>query len=114
MAAPTTLVLAAAAIFLLVHNRAVTGDPLRSRYAAYEAGAPGAPPFVWQEPVASARALRANEEVRMQIDRSAYRALRSWWSREMRIRLVQQTIPYFLPHALFAAVLLAIPFGLRD
>jgi len=114
VALPTVLVVAAGGVLLGLHNHAVTGDPARSGYAAYEAESPGAPPFAWQEPVPAMTELRANERARLGIDMAAFMALREWWAGEMRQRLLVQTIPVYLPHVAFLGLLLLAPFGMRS
>jgi hypothetical protein len=58
--------------------------------------------------------LRVTEKVRLQIDMQAYEDARAWWRHEMQQRLFVQTIPYYLPHALFLAPLLLLPWVLRE
>ena len=66
--APAVLATTAAIVALAVYNRAVTGDPLRLPYSAYERLHSGAPLFAWQPeapavpPAFSAPALEAFHE----------------------------------------------------
>ena len=111
---PCVAVLAVGAIFLGLHNRAVTGDPWRSGYVEYESKAPGAPPFIWQDTTATPANLRITEQVRLRIDLGDYREMRRHWLRTMLGRATTLTLDVYLPHAAFALLLLLAPFGLRD
>jgi hypothetical protein len=114
VALPCSLVLCVGALFIGLHNRAVTGDPLRSGYVEYESKTPGAPPFIWQDTTLTRPRLRVTEQVRMKIDIGAYRDLRLRWGREMLERATDLTLKVYLPHIAFGALLLFAPFGMRD
>ncbi|MCC6770553.1 MAG: hypothetical protein IT360_05015 [Gemmatimonadaceae bacterium] len=114
VALPTLLVIGAGAAFLAAHNRATTGNAFRPAYVAYEASAPGAPPFVWRAPVGTAasstgRPLRPSERARIGIDLDAWAKLRQHPLAELQARL-RQSVALYLPAGVFAALfLLAVP-----
>lgn len=111
---PGVLVLALGVGVLLAHNKAVTGVALRLPYAHYESTAVGAPPFVWQQANLPQGRLRANQEARLQIDMGSYNSMRRSWLSTMWDRASAITLRFYLPHAVFALLLLLVPFTLRD
>jgi hypothetical protein len=111
---PGVLVLALGAAVLVAHNKAVTGVALRLPYAHYESTAVGAPPFFWQQVNLPQEELRANQEARLQIDLGSYNSMRRSWLSTMWARGSAITLRFYLPHAVFALLLLLVPFTLRD
>lgn len=112
-ALPAVAVIAAGGALLVSHNRATTGNPLRPAYVAYEAKAPGAPPFVWQEPVRPTHTLRPPERARLRIDMAAFTRLRERPLRELAMRF-GMAARFYLPFSAMAALLLLAPFALGD
>ncbi len=113
-ALPCFSVIALGAGLLAAHNEAVTGNALRLAYAEYEKDTPGAPPFIWRTANAPAQPLRANQQVRLNIDLGSYRSMRSNWGSMMWSRAWDDTLKHYLPHFGFAGLFLLVPFTLRD
>jgi hypothetical protein len=112
-ALPCALVLTLGMTFLAAHNKSVTGDALRLPYTHYEKGAAGAPPFIWQSANTPHEELRANEQARIRIDLGSYNGIRENWLASMWARASAQSLGFYLPHAVFALVLLLLPFAWR-
>lgn len=107
VALPTTLVVAAGAAFLALHNRAVTGSWRTTAYVLYESSASGAPPFVWQTPRSPAPSARVTEHLRYAADMAHFERARHNPLGAMRDRAAM-TIAYFGGAAVACTLLLVL------